>query len=123
MKLEDKIVILVIFRLVGRFLLIHCFLFYVCGCFTCICAPWYVPGSFRVQGRVLEPLERDLEIFVSWELNLGPVQEPEVLLITEPALQPLVGRLPLLPGRSFWFEAFCLFCFCPVHVPTSIEIL
>ena len=59
------------------------YLFYVHWCFACI----------YVYGRVSGPLELELQTVVSchcgsWELNLSPLEEQPVLLVTEKSLQP-----------------------------------
>lgn len=52
-----------------------------------------LPGTCGSQKRVLASLELELwmmwDTMWCWELNLGPLQEQQVLLIAEPALWPL----------------------------------
>ena len=68
---------------------------YVYNCFACvyICAPFVclvlkkareAIGSFGLE------LQKSLELLRGyWELNQGPLEEEQVLLTSEPSLQPL----------------------------------
>lgn len=54
----------------------------ICKCKACVL------GACRGQKRTLDPLEVELQMIVSWELKLGPLEEKPMLLSIDPYLQP-----------------------------------
>jgi hypothetical protein len=51
------------------------------------------------------PLELKLQTVVSWELNLGPMEEQLVHLSTEPSLQPRPPQIYLKKQRKIWVKS------------------
>ena len=81
-------------------------------CILCVCSPAcmhvcvsHVCSTYKGQKSTSDPLKLQLLVVVSWELNLGPLQE-QVLLIAEPPLQAV-------------FFCLCV-CFCFVCFRTGI---
>lgn len=73
------------------------FLFYVSILPACMYVYHLVPGSLGVLKRPSDRLGLELRMVGSvcgfWKPNLGPPQEQEVLLTTEPFHQPMLSSL------------------------------
>ena len=55
----------------------------------------YLPGAFTVQrregnGSLGSRITRRCKLYGSWELNLCPLEEQQVILTTEPRLQSMI---------------------------------